>query len=235
MPAGFSIPKSGFKGIEALGQLGEQAVHRLGEVLGSQRPTLNLAQLARQLANSMGGADTTVLEIAIRDLLIPLNQLRCASEMAPADFLRQFGKAVERDAPKDWDQSRREQWQRIADHLQPLLERDNLFSILAKATDLFFNRSATLLDLRILTDERPVFNENADEARAVILTNTLVVEYVQGGQRQVAHLTMDLNDLRNLAAELERCRKKNTVLLKDASGRGIDVLTIGESEKPNGV
>jgi hypothetical protein len=65
------------------------------------------------------------------------------------------------------------------------------------------------------------------KTRAVILSNSLVLEYREGRERRALHLSLDLDDLRVLSRELERAYEKNQALLDESHEHGQVVLTLG--------
>ena len=110
-----------------------------------------------------------------------------------------------------------------------MLEPGSYFSTLGKAFDLLANRPAVTIGFKILSELRPVYDEAATRTRALLLTNTLVVNYLDADkERRTLHLTVDLDDLRTMKDELERALRKNQLLRKDANALQVDVLVVGE-------
>jgi hypothetical protein len=118
-------------------------------------------------------------------------------------------------------------WDRLAPVLEPLLDPSGKFALLSKAFELLMERPALTAGVKVITDLRPVFDDEADGVRAMLLTSTLVLEYQEGKRRQRLHLTLDMEDLRNLKLQIERAEKKARVLEESLAEKGAIVLIPG--------
>jgi hypothetical protein len=136
--------------------------------------------------------------------------------------------SLEGQATLEWKERHLGKWKAIVDLLPPFFEPNNFFSVLSKGFELLSGRQPAVLDLKILAELRPLYNEEATKTQAVLLTNTLMLEYVQDDQTHTLHLALDLNDLQTLARELDRVKRKNALTLKEAKGWKVDLLTYGE-------
>ena len=78
-----------------------------------------------------------------------------------------------------------------------------------------------------MTELRPVYDDDAASIKAVVLTSTLVIDYVEGGEHNRLHLTVDQEDLRALQGQLDRAEKKAQVLEKEVSQLHVPILIPG--------
>jgi hypothetical protein len=225
----FTIPKFGFEGLAVLAQLGAEQIVHLEEMLKSQPLTLDLVALAKNLAAKLENCSSGQIETAIRGVLIPLNDLRTQFRVTPERFLSYLNEEVSHQAEEKWKKDNHDRWQTIGTYLASLLKPDSYFSILGKAFDLLVNRPAITVSFKILSELRPVYDDEGSKTRAMLLTNTLVVEYLDANkERRTLHLTVDMDDLRTMKDELERAQRKNQLLQKDGKALQVDVLTAGE-------
>lgn len=227
MASPIEIPAEGLDGIEALLALGSKGLTTLAQKIAGQKPTLELSALVRQWAPDLKVSRPT-LRKAILSALMPLNQTRAAARYEAERFLAGVTESLEGQAPPEWQEQHLARWRELLPQLRPLFEPDNLFSLMSSGFALLAGRQATLLDLRIAAELRPVYNEEGTKTRALLLTHTLVLEYVQDEQTCTLYLALDANDLQGLAREHARAKRQTGVALKEAKGWKVDVLTYGE-------
>ncbi|MEX0977373.1 MAG: hypothetical protein WDZ48_00880 [Pirellulales bacterium] len=221
--ASFGIPPEGFDALGSLCELGREKLRSIGQALDNVTLSLDVRVLAKSLSRS---ADVPALQVekAIRAVLIPLNKIRCEDELSPATIIKSLDDAIREQASDDWKEQHFNEWMEIKNELPKFFEPDNIFSFLWKSYDLLTTYRAALRKVRLLSELRPVFHESTVSPRAMILTNTLVLEYFESGQTRSLHLTMDLSDLRSLSSELERATTKNMALQSESA---IPILTYG--------
>lgn len=229
MASRFTIPKYAFEGLGVLAELGGEQIVRLAGLLTSRPLTLELTALAKDLAGELQGFSARQMETAIRGVLIPLNELRTQFRVTAAKFLEYLDEEIGHQAKEEWKEKYLRDWQTIGAYLPALLEPDSYFSLLGKAFDLLRNRPAVTLGFKLLSELRPVYDEEVAKTRVMLLTNTLVIEYFDADQeRRILHLTVDMDDLRTMKEELERVQRKNQLLQKDSQALQVAVLAVGE-------
>lgn len=227
-PKTIPIPREGFAGVQALIEMGEERLAKLAEAQADKALDLSLSQLFDRLTTLLE-CEQRLLQTVILKALIPLNGLRRSLEMSPSAFLSALDHTISEQAPDEWKADNLESWKQIVPQLGPFFEPDNFFAQTSKAFDLLSERPAVLKSARILTELRPIYDEATTKTVAVLQTNTLVLDYWDGQRLATLHVTLDSGDLDSLEAELARAKKKIQVSRHEASEKGDNFVTYGES------
>ena len=220
------IPESGLAGLEALIDLGPEGVTRLHEAAKGLPLTLSMKDLTRRLAADLDLDPHFVFDLVV-GALMPLNHLRVSLGLETAGFLETLSKALEQEPPADWRTKNLDRWRALTERIGPLFEKDNIFSLCNKSYQMLVNRPNPVADLKILSELRPVYSEDAASVRALVQAQTLVVGYMEGDVKRTIFLSMDLDDLRTLAAEVDRAKLKKETVSEAASDWGVVFLTQG--------
>ncbi len=223
------IPPEGFLGIQALVALGGDRLDKLAQLMAGQALNLSFSQLSLRLSGLLD-CDQRTLYVAFVHALIPLNGLRRSLEMSPSAFLAGLVRTTSERAPADWQEKHQEKWAQLAERLLPFLQPDNFFSQAAKAFDLLSERPAVLQGARILTELRPIYNEETTNSLAHLLTSTLVVDYWDGRSGYSLHISLDADDLEKLDAEVQRAKQKINVSRNEAAALGANLVVYGNPE-----
>lgn len=222
----FKVPEAGLAGLHALIDLGPSGVDDLCKMVEDLPVTLDLNRLTTSLAHKLGVEARAVSELVL-GALMPLNNLRVHLKLDTSAFLRVLSENLERETPETWRAANSEGWKLIEDRVVPLFERDNFFSVSSMSYRLLVNRPNPVQDMKILSELRPVYSEDASSVKALVLTKTLVVDYLEGDAKKTIHLSMDMDDLRSLALEVERSKTKRETVSEEVSDWGVDLLTYG--------
>ncbi len=222
----FKIPESGLAGLKTLIGLGPDGVAALCELARDLPLTLNMRGLAARLANELQ-VETRAVSQFVMGALMPLNHLRVHLKLETLDFLRVLSENLEKEAPEKWRAENLAGWKDIEGRLGPLFEKDNFFSVSNKAYQMLVNRPNPVQDVKILSELRPVYSEDANKVKAFVLAKTLVVDYMEGDGKKTIYLSMDMDDLRSLSLEVDRAKLKRETVSEEVFGWGVDLLTYG--------
>jgi hypothetical protein len=220
----FRIPESGLAGLKALISLGPEGVTALCEVARDLPLTLNMRGLTTRLSNDLK-VETPAVSQFVMGALMPLNHLRVYLKLETPDFLKALSDNLEKEAPEKWRSENLAGWKAIEGRVAPLFEKDNFFSVSNKSYQLLLNRPNPVQDVKILSELRPVYSEDATSVKAFVLAKTLVVDYMEGDTKKTIHLSMDMDDLRSLASEVDRAKLKRETVSEEVFGWGVDLLT----------
>jgi len=223
----FKIPESGLAGLKALIGLGPDGVTALCELAKDLPLTLNMRGLTSRLSSELK-VETRSASRFVIGALMPLNHLRVHLKLETPDFLRVLSENLEKETPGKWRSENLSGWQAIAGRIAPLFEKDNFFSVSNKSYQLLVNRPNPVQDVKILSELRPVYSEDATSVKAFVLAKTLVVDYLEGETKKTIHLSMDMDDLRSLALEIDRAKLKRETVSEEVFGWGVDLLTYGQ-------
>lgn len=221
----FKVPEEAYAGLSDMLDIGAEKLTRLHEESAKKELTLDVGSLAKSLAKKIE-CKAEQLEQAISTVLIPLNMLRAGFDRKPDRFLKEFDDQIKEQNTK-WYETNETRWKDVMPAVAPLLAPGGYFSHLRKAFQLLANRPLTIRGFKILTELRPVYNDEATDAKAMLLTSTLVIHYDEHGAAKAIHMTLDESGLETLQDEIDRAGKKVQVLEKQASKLGVPVLIAG--------
>ncbi len=221
------IPKSGLDGLKILIGLGPEGVGKLCRVAGDLPLTLNLKTWTRRLSSELSIDAESVLQL-VMGALLPLNHLRVDLKLETPELLEVVSGNLENAPPPEWRVENLEGWNAIRGVVAPLFERDNFFSIASKSYQLLLNRPNPVHGVKILSELRPVYSEDATSVKAFVLAKTLVVDYYEGSTKKAIYLSMNMDDLRSLSIEVDRARLKTETVSDTISDWGGDLISYGE-------
>ena len=90
---------------------------------------------------------------------------------------------------------------------------------------LLHDRPNPIRSVKILSELRPVYSEDATSVKAFVLAKTLAVDYVVGETDKTIFLSMDMDDLRDiLGIEVKRPKLKTETISDEAVSWGVDLL-----------
>ncbi len=225
-PKTIPIQNEDIVGIQALIELGEENLAKLARIQCQQPLELNLSNVYDRLVADLE-CDRRTLQLGILNALISFNGLRRRLELPAAEFLTALDHTLTNQSPQKWRENHLDSWKAIVPHLSPFFEPDNFFAQVSKAFDLLSERPTLFQSARILTEFRPIFNEEQSRTLAVLQTNTLVLEYWDG-QNRTLHVSLDSSDLEDLQIEMNRARQKIGVVKREAIEKGSNLVTYGE-------
>lgn len=136
----------------------------------------------------------------------------------------------------EWSESQLNEWSRVKGLLQELIATTPV-CVVAKTHDLSFDYENLLLTTRVITDVRPVYDDNHNSIIAGIVSQTLRVDYIKSvasSTPRTLSIAMDEEDLRRLALQCETALKKakvaNSQVLAKCNFRAFKI-TEGDSDE----
>lgn len=106
--------------------------------------------------------------------------------------------------------------------LDRLKALDNVITSI-KASLLLAERERLLLSSRVITDVRPVLEDSLSSA-AVLIINTLKIEFQEEGEKKTAFIAIDEQDIDSLISSLERAKRKSDSLKNTFESSGTRVI-----------
>lgn len=222
------IPKQGFSGLAALVQLGHEGAEKLASWISDQKLTFDLEDVSRQMSEGLGLEEDICA--AILSTLVPLNGLRLRRNAKPDAFVALLTESIERQAPDEWKKRHLSKWKKTADSFTTFFLPNNFFALTYKVHELLTSRPSILSEARLLTELRPVYNEDATQTKALLLTNTLALTYYHDERMHSLHLNLDFNDLKTLRREIDRAFAKYEQGIADSIKWGIELVSFEHLE-----
>lgn len=226
MAAPFFIPENAYEGFQALIEIGDEKLALLNEHVQNKRLTLDAERLLSEMAKATGATEDA-LGLAMDNILIPLSGLRGDLRMASTDFVDLLTELIEKQKT-DWYEENHAEWERVSPSLAPLIGPDSYFAQLNKAYRLVANRPSIVETARILTELRPVYDDEATKVKAYLITSTLAVRYREFGEQKRLHLTVDRQDLGRFREQVDRALRKIELLERQVALLEVPSLVAGD-------
>jgi hypothetical protein len=129
-----------------------------------------------------------------------------------------------------WSKEDLIRWDTNAAQLERLISLP-ILSLSSKTLDLSYEHPQLLQNARIITEIRPVFNEDASKIDGAVVSHNLVLQYDDLEGNHDLTLAMDEADVFSLIAQCERAVKKaQTAKEQLQNGAKIPTLIAGESD-----
>jgi len=144
----------------------------------------------------------------IMDVLTTLFRTRARTDLSISDFVDtvcESLKAIDdpRLTPSDGN------WEPFKTHLKTFLRLDETVGVASKALWLAGSFERVFDDAQIVTDVRPIFRANANEApAAALLVHNLTIRYQHSGEIGEFFVALEPEDIRTLRRLLERAEHK---------------------------
>src|SRR5262249_49425213 len=151
--------------------------------------TLDIDSLGLELSRSLE-CDQDRLSRAMATVLLPMSAVRASLRLEPDEFLKRLDEVILSDK-RDWHEKNQSRWKGIAPAVGRLIAANGYFSLLHKAYQLLLNRPALVRGFKVLTELRPIYDDEVTATKAMLLSSTLVIDYEEGTAKKRLHLALD--------------------------------------------
>jgi hypothetical protein len=237
MPLRLDLSPEHLTDFEAVQELGRKALEIILKRLDSSSNfPLTQSGLRRVLADGLTSSKGKAASEKKRGLdallrvLLGLGFLQTRS----GDKLDNVLGAVELDLKEAWSS----QPDKLADlntlrtYLSAFLKHSYVRAVV-KAMDVSQEYANLLLSTRIMTDVRPIFNDEGDQIEGAVVSFTLRLNFLNAGRQRSMTLAVDATDIETLAEQCARAmRKANTAQQWFSSPQDVDIpITIAGKEE----
>lgn len=231
MTAQIRLSRSQLADLEAIRDMGVEAIKQVVEQLQSLAPLpLRPTALHEEVAMALGGDDRKVN--AVLRPVFGLYQLVQQRETTVDDVLDGLRAAIE-TSETTWADADKSAW---TDGIEPQLRR--LFDSAAirsvsKALDLAYDYANLYQGARIVTDIRPVFNDDDVDVKidGAVVSFTLRLHYDSRDGNHTLSIALDEADIHGLVKQCERALKKATVAKEMMTEQAhVNTFISGESD-----
>ena len=222
-----TIPRAGFEGLAAIASLPISSLEKLSKLSKSFAKVADLGALIGLLSNAIALDGKQCAQMT--GVLVTLNQLRIDKKASAEQLVKSLTAAVDTEASDEWKRQYLEGWTRSIPYLPGLFEPNNYFALFGKTHELWANRQSRVSGVKVLTDLRPVYNEDATSTIAFVLTNTIVVDFFEGSddEERTLQFSIDPDDLSTLREELDRALTKAKTLAAECAKWKMDLISVG--------
>jgi hypothetical protein len=204
-------------------------IHQIADYPNELEPDSNALAIATYIAKriSIPVADAARLLRAIRNL----NRLRVQLHLNEKQTVELITASLENQgADKDLIETWKSTSPKMADALKAMSSNHPL-GVAQKAAYLATLHQNVFTSVSVITDIRPVFNEEGDKILQGILTHELVIDYYDGNRSQRIAFSLDASDMAELTRACQRAVKKTTVAKASLQGLPWPTVVIREKEE----
>jgi hypothetical protein len=193
----FSIPKEKLMGI-----------------LNISMPGLSPQKVSEKVHKDFG-IEQEKLEGIVR-LIYSINQIKTPEDdYSKEQVVKDFVSSLSELSIDNFSENKAKEY--LSEIVKP---NENIF-LTVQASNTALDREKLLQDFDILTDIRPIFDE--DEAKGFVVIHTLKLEYTEGDNEHTAYLAIDNNDLNNFEKVIKRAKARELSAKSKTSGNFIDL------------
>jgi len=225
-PAFLSLPQEAFEDLTALAAHPE-LVRAVDDGSEGLKSAASFAGAATLLAETTG-ADRESCRAVLRGL-INLARLRRAFDLSVGEFLGVIDASVER-ASDEWKKETLAAWNDCKEVLASALNPSRGLSVFEKASRLGYSYANTLVGTELITDLRPVFDEDAAEIERMSTSFVLSLEFYEGGQNRSLDLALDLRDIQRLKKQCLRAETKAKTIKQVLRDQPWTTVVVGQDE-----
>lgn len=207
MAASVTIPEDAKAGLSYLASLPDETANELLKALESVFPAIYGPDLPNKVSARVPTIPRKELSEIIRTLIALV-----AADIPVGIEIPEIVSAVIATLSKEPRRLSDDQLKVLRDRLTAVLTTDS-FRIGGKARNILFENEHNLVGARIVSDIRPVFGDEVQNAPVgAIIVHSLKIEYLSGGRRHDFYVALDTKDVENLLAILERAKVKTASL-----------------------
>jgi len=211
--------------IMAIADIDPTLVGKLSTALATTPASLSLTQIQATIETDIGVKinDGQV----IFDFLLSLYRLQIAIDDSCEEIISELSPAIRKKLDKAGDDAKVTEVQKFIDNLSELFVAKSAIRISAKARDLFTENQANFRSARIISDIRPVYDE--EEGRLPLPENAFInhnlkIAYSEEAENKQAYYSLDSNDLIKLKIQIDKALKKEEQLSELLTTQGTRVL-----------
>jgi hypothetical protein len=221
--------------IEELVAMSQQADRLLQIVNNSSqlKPHVGVAAITRTLSERIGmdKDDLRTLVVALLNFYQTKVRLKKTAQET-ADIVS----ANFRDLKTTDAEARQAEWnkgkEKIVEAVK-LLNPDHPLVSSQKAFKVATSRQYQLVDMRIFTDIRPVFDEAGEKISQSVISYVLSLDYHDCHDHKIIQFTLDAEDITELKKLCDRAERKATILKKEFQSKSWQTTILREpQEKP---
>jgi hypothetical protein len=210
------LQKQQLADLQCIREIGEAGLHRI--IVELNKLPLAPAQ-PRELQTVFRAAldqNETLAQVVLRQLL-SLHAMLRQLDLSPEEIFSALNFGL---SESDWNKADFKKWEPVSTAFKNLFELP-IVRLSAKALDLSYQHSHLLQRAQIVTDIRPLFNQDATEIQGTIISHKLLLRYDDIEGEHVLSLAVDEKDIKSLIRQCERALKKSqtaTTQLNDKAG-----------------
>lgn len=225
----FSIPQDAYGPIRDLVEMTPQDFDAFMAGLTSAAPSVSTHALSRQISRSTAPRLSRALVSALVSEIMTLEYLKQESEMQPDEFASGVA-ASALEAASDEFIFTSDDAKILAERLSRIFTSDHVLELTTKANAVMTDYDNLFIHAKILTDARPIFNDDATKIEGIGITHALRIHFLHNQEHMDFFATLDSIDLKKLKVIVDRAEKKSQALQSMFKANNIVYIDV---EEPN--
>jgi hypothetical protein len=225
----FIIPDDSRAQIRALVDLHENAFNDFVAALVAAKPSILPSALAAQIAkNAPKIPDSTVS--ALVDEIIAMESLKQSASMDAQEFAKALADAAIERSGSDFLFTHTDA-EILKRRIETIFSSDHVLELNTKIISVLTDHNNVFLSAAILSDMRPVFNEDASAIEAMTIVHNLRIHFEHDLEHKDVYIALDTLDLHTLESVIARAKNKAALLKSAIHQTGIPFV---DAETTNG-
>jgi hypothetical protein len=225
MPS-ITIPESAFPAIQNLIRLNEADFDAFLKALAHASPSLSQNKFWQHVAPHIAQIDRSVVR-SIVDELFSMDFVRDDIGLPVKDFAKLMAEALEEIESPETSFSK-DDAAMFEDRLTKIFDARKVLSITTKAIDILTDEPHIFYSARILTDIRPIFNDDGNAIDAAVIVHNLKIHYGKNEDHRDFYVALDTSDIQVLREVLDRAAEKAKCLQGLLKTTGVSYLDAEE-------
>ncbi len=203
----FRIPAEALTDMEVLRRVGSDKLAQLASAFKAIEPTpLRPKQLRETACTVLGtGEEAEGIGQSVVRLLLALYGLLRQRSLNPKSILDGLRDGI---GKSDWNEEAKNEWKAVEPQIEELLSIEKVGAV-SKALALAYEYANLYESAQIITDIRPVYNEDGSDIQGSIVSYTLRMNYDDAEGNHTLSIAMDEKDIQELMGACERAQKKS--------------------------
>ncbi len=219
------IPRSQWNDLKEILEISEEGLKSLESQLLDAPPVSDVEDLA-EMCSKQSSIPSNQVESVLR-VLMSLNTYKRDTSKAAKEILDEVKNylALQNDFSENWEVEYSRKWEVKSPILINLLSNSRAIEVMSKARDVLYDFQAILLDSKVFTDIRQIFDNDASKIEGSLVIHTLSLDYIENREPKQIHVMLSAKDIENLISKLQRASKKASTSIENLNSTKTPDLT----------
>lgn len=225
----FIIPEGEIQHFKQVVKLSIASLQQIAGQLHDLTPTLDATALSHSICQQT--------ELSLDDIVPLIAQLwrwaivQRRMDVDSATFLEVLRSSLITLSYEIWSIEDRQCWDDRIPLFLNMMQSDSALGTSAKAGELLLMQGTIFSKARIITDIRPVFNDQGDQIQGYIPFHSLIITTIEDGDEHHIQLALAFNELKQLEEQIERAMTKERIVRDQFTANAITLINTGS--EPN--
>lgn len=192
-----------------MASLSPEDIQSISSGLEKAHPRLRPFEIARDIQDSVPQVRPKDLQDIMEAIASLLGAATAHEEVGFEQFISDVVEAMQRSSSNFPAVN----WEGFRSRIHSLLSAKAL-RVSSRADDIQHEQANSFSGIRILTDIRTVFDDDATEAQGALIIHQLKLTYFCSGEYRDIYIAMDNADLRSIRSAVDRAERKTDTLKK---------------------